>query len=328
MHSSEPLVSIVTPLYNCAEYLEQCIESVLAQSYRNWHHTIVNNCSTDASGEIARRYAARDARIKIVEADTFLLTTANHNRALRHISPDCKYVKMVFADDWLFPQCLDEMVTVAEHHPSVGLVGAYGMQGSQVKWAGLPYPSTVTPGREVCRQYFLKGLNPFGTAHSVLFRADLVRARDPFYDESNWHSDREACIALLRNCDFGFVHQVLTFTRDRAGSLNDIAAKMNTYVAGTLNDVLLHGRAFLTSDEYSDCVESIIKEYYNYLAVSVLRCRRDAPFWRYHKDKLTKYGVGFSKTRIAMATVSRLCRAVLNPNETLDKIHNASDRAR
>ena len=67
MKATQPLLSIVTPLYNEAEHLPQCIESVLAQTYQNWDYTIVNNRSTDASGEIARRYAAKDPRIRVLD---------------------------------------------------------------------------------------------------------------------------------------------------------------------------------------------------------------------------------------------------------------------
>ena len=120
---SQPLVSIVTPVYNNAEYIAECIESVLAQTYGNWDYTIVNNCSTDGSGEIARRYAARDTRIKVIDNDHFLRAIPNHNVALRQISPGSKYCKVVFADDWIFPQCIEEMVAVAEEHSSVAVVG-------------------------------------------------------------------------------------------------------------------------------------------------------------------------------------------------------------
>jgi glycosyltransferase involved in cell wall biosynthesis len=51
---AQPLVSVVTPVYNGAEYLRQCIESVLAQSYENWDYLIVNNCSKDRTLEIAQ----------------------------------------------------------------------------------------------------------------------------------------------------------------------------------------------------------------------------------------------------------------------------------
>ncbi len=58
-----PLVCVLTPVYNGADFIEQCIESVLAQSFTNYEYIIINNCSTDNTLEIARRYAAKDSRI-------------------------------------------------------------------------------------------------------------------------------------------------------------------------------------------------------------------------------------------------------------------------
>lgn len=55
----QPLVSILTPVYNGEEYLAECIESVLGQTYQNWEYCIVNNCSTDRTLEIANGYAKR-----------------------------------------------------------------------------------------------------------------------------------------------------------------------------------------------------------------------------------------------------------------------------
>jgi len=170
-------------VYNGAEHLAECVESILRQTYQNWDCTIINNCSTDSSAEIARRYAAKDPRIRIYENEKFLRVISNHNVALRQISPASKYCKFVFADDWIFPECLERMVAVAEEHPSVGIVGAYGFRGRQVMWAGLPFPGSLISGTEVCRKLFLENLYVFGTPHSLLFRSDLVRSRDPFYNE-------------------------------------------------------------------------------------------------------------------------------------------------
>src|ERR1700745_1608598 len=136
--TSQPLVSVVTPVYNGGHYLAECVESVLAQTYQNWECTIVNNCSTDGTLKIAQYYAARDPRIRIHNNQKFLNAVANHNHALRQISPESKYCKVVFGDDWLFPECVERMVALAEANPSVGIVGAYGLQGSTVMWTGLP----------------------------------------------------------------------------------------------------------------------------------------------------------------------------------------------
>src|SRR6266853_4979230 len=116
----EPLVSVVTPVYNGESYLRECIESVLTQTYTRWEYVIVNNCSTDRTLEIAQEYAARNPRIRVHSNQRFASVIENHNISLRQISPQSKYCKVVFADDWLFPNCLMEMVKVAELYASVG----------------------------------------------------------------------------------------------------------------------------------------------------------------------------------------------------------------
>src|SRR5438445_8622580 len=80
-----PLVSVVTPVYNGEDYLRDCIESVLAQTYTDWDYTIVNNCSTDRTLDIAREYADRDPRIRIHSNETFVRQIKNYNIAFRQI---------------------------------------------------------------------------------------------------------------------------------------------------------------------------------------------------------------------------------------------------
>src|SRR6185312_14650363 len=243
----QPRVSVVTPVYNCEAYLSECIESVLAQTYQNWDYTIVNNCSTDATLSIAESYAARDARICIHNNERFLRAIPNHSLAFSKISTESKYAKMVFGDDWLFPNCISEMVSVAEENPSIGIVTAYGLLGSSVMWTGLPYPSTVVSGIDVCRRLFLERTYVFGTATSQLIRSDLIRSRRPFYNEPNLHADTEVCLELLKTCDFGFVHQVLTYTRERMASLSELSKELNTVMPAVLHDLVTHGSHFLTS---------------------------------------------------------------------------------
>ncbi len=67
-----PLVSVVTPVHNGEAFLAECIESVLAQSYDRWEYTIVNNCSTDRSLEVAERYAQKDSRVRVISTERVL----------------------------------------------------------------------------------------------------------------------------------------------------------------------------------------------------------------------------------------------------------------
>jgi glycosyltransferase involved in cell wall biosynthesis len=316
---SLPLVSIVTPVHNEAKHLAECIESVLAQTYQNWDYTIVDNCSTDGCAEIARRYAAKEPRISVSENTQFLPAIPNHNHALRQISLTSKYCKIVFGDDWIFPECLQRMVAVAEEHPSVGIVGAYALEGTQARWTGLPYPSPVVSGRQICREHFLRDLFVFGSANSVLYRADLVRSHDPFYNEANIHADTEICFELLKNWDFGFVHQLLTFTRVRPGSLTTISSDLQTSFPGMLHTLLTHGPDYLTREEFAARFDRHLSDYYRFLGKSLL-LTRDKTFWDYHRKQLTESGAGFSRARLSKGMLAALFAALLNPKDSIERL--------
>jgi hypothetical protein len=169
---------------------------------------------------------------------------------------------------------------------------------------------------------FIEDMYVFGTSTSVLYRSDLVRSRDPFYNEANFHADREACVVLLKNYDFGFVHQILTFKRLAAGSLTPtVSYDLRTHFGCMLSTLIGHGRDFLTAEEFDKCLDRLLAEYYNFLAVSAIRCRRDKKFWEYQRKKLADT-VGFSRTRLARAIIARLCRLLLNPYETIEKLQD------
>ena len=162
----EPLVSVLTPVFNGEAYLRECIESVLRQSYRNWEYVIVDNCSRDGTLAIAREYAAQDSRIRIHSNASHVRVIENHNIAFRQMAPQSAYCKVIAADDWLFPECIERMVGLADAHPSVAIVGAYGLYSDArlgVAWVGLPYSSQIVPGgREACRLRLIDGAYVFG----------------------------------------------------------------------------------------------------------------------------------------------------------------------
>lgn len=325
--NSQPLVSIVTPVYNEREHLAECIESVLAQTYTNWDYTIVDNCSTDGTAEIARRYAARDPRIRVLECREFLRALPNFNRALRQISPASKYCKVVLGDDWIFPECLERMVAVAEANPSVGLVSAYALEGTQVICAGLPVQATFVSGREICRRHFLEGLYVFGSPTNVLYRADLVRSHDPFFNETNIHADTEVCFVLLKTSDFAFVHQVLTFSRVRQDSRSAADLDNQTDFGGYLETLLKHGSAFLSEEEIKSRLAQHLSEYYKFLGKSLI-VGRDQTFWTYNKTKLAEAGVDFSRMRVARGALAIVLDIALNPKSSVEKLLKHRERRR
>lgn len=165
----EPFVSIVTPLYNAEKYLIECIESVLAQTYNNWEYVIVNNRSTDESFEIAQTYAKKDKRIRIHNNEKFLEIIPNWNHALDQISPQSVYCKIVHADDWLYPECVQRMVEIAEANPSIGIVSSYRLDEDRVNGDGLPGTKNVFSGRDIAAELCLKRITTSGLQQRSCF---------------------------------------------------------------------------------------------------------------------------------------------------------------
>ena len=314
----QPLVSVITPVYNGADFLAECIESVLAQTYQNWDYTIVNNRSTDDTLEIAQSYAARDSRIRVFDNKDFLPIIPNHNNAIRQISPASKYCKVVLADDWLFPECIMKMVSLSEAHPSVGLIGAYGLSGDgmHVIWRGLPYPQTVVSGRDVCRLRLLTGRYVFGAPTATLVRSDFIRKVPAFYDESNLHADSTACFRILQEADFGFVHQLLTFTRSRGESNTTFAERMNSIELSYLTELLEFGSKFLEPEEYRRRLEIRTSEYYRVLAEGLLQFR-DKNYWEYHAKCLRQFGLSLSKRRLAAGFFRAIGNGLAHPVQAM-----------
>ncbi|MFI5315527.1 MAG: glycosyltransferase family 2 protein [Myxococcota bacterium] len=315
---SPPLVSVVTPVYDGEKHLAQCIESVLAQTYTHWDLTVVDNCSADRTLEIARGYAAKDPRIRVVANREFVRVVANHNIAVRQISPDSKYTKVLAADDALMPECLARMVAYAEAHPSVAVVGAYGIRDTQVLWRGLPHWVDFVVGRDACRERLLGGEYLFGTPTATLLRSDAVRGRDPFYNESNLHPDSEACLVVLEHADFGFIHQILTIQgRTVEGTLTSFSERFQTYFAHILYELVTYGPRHLTEAEQQRRIDEHLRGYYRYLGEQVWK-RRGAQFWTYHKGKLADAGHPLRRLRLTAAALAYVLDRALNPKRSIE----------
>lgn len=311
MSAGAPLVSIVTPVHNGAAFLPECIESVLRQSYPHWEYVIVNNGSTDDSLAIAERYAAGDGRIRVLSTPVFLSAVDSQNFALRQISSASRYCKVVHADDWLFPECLASMVAVAEAHASIGLVSAYRLDGDVVTLDGLPYPSTFVSGREIARSSLLGGPYVFGSPTSLLLRAEIVRARPEFYTERQPWTDIDVCYAILKTWDFGFVHQVLTFTRrhERAGTAASL--RLNAHLLGRLVLLERYGGEFLTGTERRERTRVLLARYRRFLLRSLLEGREQA-FWEYHIQGLAAAGHPV-RFRFLLAGIGPVLGRILRP---------------
>jgi glycosyltransferase involved in cell wall biosynthesis len=218
---SDPFVSIVTPVYNGAKYLRDCIEGVLKQTYPNFEYVILDNASTDGTAEIIADYASRDSRIRTFRNPETLKIIDNWNESLTHIAAEAKWVKFAFADDILFPHCVADMVAIGESNEKIGLVSAYHLNGRTVANVGLPMHQTIADGRDMLKAHLLRRIHVcLDSPNTVLYRRGVLDQLNGF-DNHYLHADTELALRILNRNSLGFVHQVLTWTgvnEDRGAS--------------------------------------------------------------------------------------------------------------
>ena len=300
--------------------------SVLQQTYANWSCTIVDNASTDATPELAERFARKDSRIRHLRFDDLVGATENHNRALEAMDADSVYCKIVQGDDWLFPECLERMVERAETAGSIGLVGSYRLQEDTVDLVGLPYWKTVVTGSEVLRQCLLGGPYVTGSPTATLLRSELIRRRRPFYDTRYWHSDTEAVYWVLTQTDFGYVHQVLTFSRRQPEARSSYSGRVSTYAPENIRFLLRYGPKVLGSDEYRKQLRTELTRYVSWHARQVPKPSRatDPEFFAFHRnasESIVRESGNDPRVRAAMAIV----RALLSREHVVRRFRPSSD---
>ncbi len=315
MNNNDPLVSVLTPVYNGEPYLEACIQSVLRQTYQNWEYVIVNNCSRDNSLNIAQKYAEKDDRIRICTNTEFLPMVANFNHAVKETSPDSAYCKIIHSDDLMFDNCLEKMVALAESNPSVGVVGSYVLQGDKVVGNGLSYPQTVFPGRELCRRSLNIRSAPgriyvFGSPSSLLIRSDLIRERDPLYnDKYNMCVDQELCYYLLQQRDFGFNHEILTYSRVHHQSVTSSINEHNREIIEELMLMQDYGPIYFEGKEHEKRFEQSIERLYKFLSTSIFQ-KKDKEFWKFQKEGLDRLNIRFNRVKLFSGALEVLANKI------------------
>lgn len=109
---SKDLVSIITPAYNCAEFIGQMIDSVLAQTYKNWEIIVIDDCSTDNTKEVVMKYMKRDSRIRYIQLEVNSGAALARNRAIDLATG--KYIAFLDSDDIWFPEKLTKQINFME----------------------------------------------------------------------------------------------------------------------------------------------------------------------------------------------------------------------
>lgn len=103
-----PIISIIVPVYNGDKYLSRCVDSILNQTFQDWELLLVDDGSTDKSGEICDEYAIKDKRIKAFHKKNGGVSSAR-NYGIKHIEGE--WIMFCDADDELMAFCLKKLIS-------------------------------------------------------------------------------------------------------------------------------------------------------------------------------------------------------------------------
>lgn len=301
-----PLVSVLIPVLNGEVFLEECLDSALAQDYENLEFIVVDNGSTDATAEIIARYAGRDARFKTHRHPQTIPAADNFQSCHDFMDEGSVYVKWLHADDTLRSDCIRRMVDLAEANPSVGLVSSFmdSEDGMLCEWIDAP---EVTPGKEVIRLYLQRKIPyVFGNPTTVLYRSEFSRLERPFFSGNPLLSqqlDIEACYNVLLESDFGFIREPLSWMRVHDESITTRNQTINKRLAGQVLLAQHFAPLVMPPDDAAATLDMMMKRYLKFLSQNL---GQDAVFWDFHGQALRELGVRSPRVRIVRTWLARL----------------------
>ena len=106
-----PMVTMIIPVYNAQDSIRRCIESVLNQGYMDFELLLIDDGSTDASGEICEEYQKKDSRVQVIHKEN---TGVSDTRNLGLKKAKGQYIQFLDSDDWITPDATSLMVRAAK----------------------------------------------------------------------------------------------------------------------------------------------------------------------------------------------------------------------
>lgn len=206
--NSKPLISIITPSYNCAPYIRGCVESVLAQDYENFEHIIVDGASNDGTLEILKQYP----HLKwISEQDSGEAEALN--KALRMAHGDI--IGWLNADDCYvegtFQRVANEIDPQADRHVIYGKANYIDEEGKFIA-------RDVIPPKEVTFEHLLRWWSLGMTTPTAFYSKEVVNRIGFFIEDEPYAIDYEYWLRIGLQYRFHFVNQTFASARWQTSS--------------------------------------------------------------------------------------------------------------
>jgi len=196
-----PKVTVLMSVYNGEKYLREAIDSILAQTFKNFEFLIVNDGSTDKTAEILKSY--KDSRIKIISNEKNIGLTKSLNKGLKAAKGN--YIARQDADDVSMPERLEKEVEFLEQNRNVGLVGTDYLFINE-KGKVVHIVKCLNGSREL-KEKLLEG-NQFGHG-SVMLRRECIDEVGTYREEFKFAQDYDFYLRIAEVYDVANISEPL-----------------------------------------------------------------------------------------------------------------------
>lgn len=240
------MVSIIIPIYNVEQYLSQCIESIITQTYTDFEVLLINDGSTDKSGEICDNYALKDSRIHVFHKKNGGVSSAR-NVGIEHATGE--WINFIDSDDWISPDYLEKLM---QDTPIADLTfwgfTIHNPDGSQTEYKPTEQNAYGKKNIESVLAYLKQNqqqIEYLGYTWNKLFKTSIIKEKKIRFIENL--STREDEI----------------FTLSYASQINSIKVKSSlSYNYRNLESGLTHKRK--STNEYSVLIKHLTEILYQY----------------------------------------------------------------
>ncbi|MDD7739002.1 MAG: glycosyltransferase family 2 protein [Fusicatenibacter sp.] len=213
-------ITVIIPVYQSEQYLERCLDSVLAQTFSDFELLIVDDGSTDGSGQICRRYAEQDGRIRYCRKENGGVSSAR-NYGIRHAQGN--YVMFVDSDDCVSEDLLQVLYTLAKKFQAqMALCRHVDCYEGKIPSGSDCKAEEFCTDREEGLKYMLRAKGFHVTPYAKLYKREIFQGIQ--YPDKTIAEDAYVIIPLVQNCErIAFTTAQKYYYMHRKGSLTTSA---------------------------------------------------------------------------------------------------------
>ena len=266
----DKLLSIIVPVYNVSKYLGRCVDSILAQTYKNIEVILVDDGSPDDCGMICDYYKGKDSRVIAIHKTNGGLSSAR-NAGLDIAKGDL--IGFVDSDDWIEPTMYEEMVKLMDEAHCNMVECAVNRIYGQSKVVVRPKKNEIVTGREALRRHL-------DTIHNYMMPRPAVWSK--LYKKAFWTKNRFpvgeihedyllTCMILYESLTIGLLHKGLyNHLIDNPNSIcNTRFSKRNLYSVNQFE----YRIDYLASKNDVELLSYAKVAYYSYLTTVIWKCK-------------------------------------------------------